>query len=170
MAVAAVALLGASTWALVDHLLPPRTYVIQVGYVFDVSDPELVAGYADVLAVVTVEDTGHPSPIDVDHYTDYRVSVHEVLKGDVLEPEVTVRQHGARDAGWAGEDTYVLDEQPLLQAGQEYVLALTEEAGPAWMVLGGPLSARPLPGDEAERAEVLASWRRAIEHQRMPDV
>lgn len=166
--IAGCALLAVATaWLTVDYLDAPETHVIEASYAFDVTDPELVAGYVDALALVTVNSDGERASTDVGMWTDYEVSVQEVLKGDLSQNTTTVRQHGGHD----GEDVIVTEGQPLLESGGHYVLALTRSSsdGP-WTVIGGPLSAKKLPAQASERAQVVTAWRTAVAHQRKPAV
>lgn len=149
-----------------DAAHPPQTHTIRPSYAFDVTSPELLAGYSDAIALVTVEDGGEPVTVGKDVYTDYRVTVQRALKGD-LSGTVEVRQTGGKD----GEDVFVLEDQPLLVQGQSYVLVLgVEPDRDELTIVAGPISARPLPSGQARRNEVLQAWRNAVGRQQQPNL
>lgn len=152
---------GATLW---DVTHPPQTRTISPSYAFDVTNPELLAGFSKSVAVVTIEDAGTPVKLDQQIYTDYRATVQQALKGS-LTGAIEVRQTGGQD----GEDTYVLEDQPLLRKGEQYVLVLGQNAGEAeFTIVAGPLSARPLPPGQVRRDEVLGAWRSAVAKQKNP--
>lgn len=160
-AILAASAIGYVAWDVSD---PPETQTISGSYAFDVNNPELLAGYSDALAVVTVLDEGTATKVDEAVYTDFTVQLEQALKGE-LPAKLTVRQTGGKD----GEDTFVLEDQPLLNQGQSYVVALSQEPGRSQFTLvAGPLSAKPLPSETAKRDEVLNAWATAIEQQKQP--
>lgn len=163
---AAVGLLGAGGVVAWDAAHPPQTRTIRPSYAFDVTDPELLAGYSDVVALVTVTDGGESVTVGEEVYTDYRVTIQQALKGDV-SGVVEVRQTGGKN----GEDTFVLEDQPLLVQGQSYVLVLGAEPDRTEMtVVAGPISAKPLPPGQTKRNNVLQAWRSAVARQRNPNL
>lgn len=161
-----VGLLGAGGVVAWDAAHPPQTHTIRPSYAFDVTSPELLAGYSDAVALVTVEDGGESVTVGEDVYTDYRVTVQQALKGD-LSGSVEVRQTGGKN----GEDMFVLEDQPLLVQGQSYVLVLGAEPDRAELtVVAGPISAKPLPPGQVKRNEVLQAWRNAVARQKNPNL
>lgn len=151
---------GAVAW---DVAHPPQTRTIRSSYTIDVSDPEVLVGSAGELVVATVLDDGSTQSVDGAVYTDYGVEIDQVLKGD-LDGTVTVRQLGGSD----GETTFVLEDQPALKQGKTYVLVLNREPDrPQLTVVGGPLSARPLPPEHARREAVLRAWQTAVSNQKL---
>jgi len=141
-----------------------ETYIISASYAFDVSDPEQLAGYANDIFIGRVVGPGKSVELGGEVYTDYRVVVQERLKGRVVDT-VTVRQTG----GTAEGDTWVLEDQPLLRPGGEYLLVVTREPDrPQLTLVAGPESARAV-RDSADRTETREAWKRAIQNQRPPD-
>ena len=136
-------------------------HVIPSSYIFDVSDPRLVAGYADNVFVGRVERR-----VDVEsdaQRTLYAVKVLERLKGTV-SGEVTVSQLGYVD----GEDVYVLEDQPLLVVGRTYLVATTDgQPDGNQTLIGGPAASIRITSD-AQRRDVVASYRQAVKEQRFP--
>ncbi len=75
---------------------------------------------------------------------------------------VTVRQMG----GTVGEDTWTLEDYPMLEVGQRYLLTASNKPDAAALTLpAGPLSVQPV-SSAADAQAKAAAWRTAIEHQR----
>lgn len=143
---------------------PPETFSIDTSYAFDVSDPRLVAGSAEFVFFGRVTGTGTPVLVDEWVHTDFQVAVEgQPLKG-TLPLQVLVRQLG----GTLGEDTWVLHDQPLLRAGETYLLVGGREPGQRALGLSAaPLNAHVITGP-AERAAAVTLWTNAIRDQRDP--
>ncbi|MCY7287031.1 MAG: hypothetical protein LH624_01950 [Cryobacterium sp.] len=149
-----------------DVAHPPKTITIESSYAFDVTNPEYLAGNADIIAVVTVLDNGAPFVRPEGVWTDYAVKIDQTLKGEI-PATATVRQAGGVD----GEETFVIEDQPLLRQGKAYVLVLSREPDrPELTLSAAPLSARPLPPEQARRDAVLTAWRTAILRQKVPPI
>lgn len=142
---------------LFEHTGQPRHHEIQSSYVFDVEDPELIAGYADAIVVGEVvsgkthDDQGSPTTL-------FQIKVVEVLKGNA-SGTIPVRQSG----GTIGVDTWEDADQPLLKVGSTYVLAISWEQWREWTLIGGPVAATKL-----DRDGVVDSWRGHVSKQRDP--
>jgi hypothetical protein len=97
------------------------------------------------------------------------VTVRESLHGGVPRT-VIVDQVGYR----ADDGVHHLEDQPLLEVGQTYVLAVNRElrasaaegAAPEINVIGGPHGATALTSET--EPEVLESWRATIERKTFP--
>ncbi|MDQ3766264.1 MAG: hypothetical protein M3346_02855 [Actinomycetota bacterium] len=133
---------------------------IHPSYAFDVSNKRYMAGYSDAIFVGGVQAIEEVAP----PYTRYRVTVEEVLKGE-LDESTVVRQHGYV----SGNDVEVLDEQPLLEVGESYVLmanpALEGETSDL-MLIGAPLAA--VQTTDSNRGEIVRDIREAIRNQEYP--
>lgn len=157
----ASALVGIAATRFIDR---DETYVISASYAFDVTDPEQLAGYADEIFIGRVMGPGRSVERDGEAYTDYPILVQERLKGRAVGT-VTVRQTGGTVEG----DTFVLEDQPLLREGGEYLLVVTRESDrPQLTLVAGPESAQPVRGP-THRAEVVGAWKRAVQNQRVPE-
>ncbi|HEV2757215.1 MAG TPA: hypothetical protein VG318_15725 [Actinomycetota bacterium] len=138
----------------------PRIVEIHTSYGFDLTDAESVFGYAHFVATAEVtEELGK-----VGDSTHFKVSPVEEMKGE-LPDSVTVAQIGFELDG----DVYQMEDQPLLEVGETYVLALTapyeDAASEVLTVLGGPVSAAAV--DVADEA-ALEGLRTAAEHRKWP--
>lgn len=133
---------------------------IHGSYIFDVSNKRYMAGYSDAILVGEVETIEEVVP----PFTRYRVSVVETLKGE-LPASVVVKQHGFA----SGNDLEVLEDQPLLQVGQTYVLmtnpALDGETSDLTL-LAAPLAT--IHTTDSNRDEIVRDIRDAIRNQEYP--
>ena len=137
---------------------PARSIEIHTSWGFDLGDTETVMGYAHfgvvgkVLAVTKVTK----------ETTTFAVRVLEPLKG-TAPSTIQVEQIGARD----GSVSYEMLEQPLLEVGRTYALALTAPADANSAVL--TLLAGPVSGQEViAESDESASLRAAAEAGRWP--
>lgn len=149
----------------VDAANPPQTFTIEASYAFDVTDPEQLAGFADYVFIGRV--VGKAGAVEVDErvFTDFQVDVDgPQLKGR-LPNDVVVRQIG----GTVGEDTWVLEDQPLLVPGRSYLLVAGDEPGQEAVGLGaGPLNVREV-RTAADHEAAVKDWTQAVRDQRVPD-
>lgn len=135
------------------------THLIESSYAFDVTDVQLVAGYADAVFIATVEEVRE---VQSDRQrTLYDVRVHQILKG-TLPDRITVRQLGYS----AGGDRYVVEDQPQLGVGQSYLLATTKADSAQYTVIGGPEAAVAV--SETSAPSLLARWTSAVANQEYP--
>lgn len=143
-----------------DH----ETRIIRPSWAFDLADPEEVAGFVDHIFVGRViapgrsvtRGEGIPS-------TDFDVSVLDVVQGGP-PARTTVRQIG----GHTSDGTFVVEGQPLLEAGSTYLLAVSDADGGSLQLLGSPIAATMVNSPE-ERRRVLEAWRVASQNRRAPD-
>lgn len=164
-AVIALAALAAVGVLAVDAANPPQTYTIEASYAFDVSDPAQLAGFADQVFIGRVVDGGTAVEVDEQVFTDFRVRVDGAPMKGQLPEQVTVRQIG----GTSGEDTWTLQDQPLLVPGKSYLLVTGNEPGQQQLgLVSGPISAQRL-GDDADRQAAIDDWTRAVRDQRVPE-
>lgn len=98
-----------------------QTYVIESSHTFDVTNPRYVAGYADAVVLGTVVDV--VETLVGQSRTLYAVQVQESLKGGI-SGSIVVGQLGYIDGG----DRHVPGDQPLLQEGHTYLLAVNRAA------------------------------------------
>lgn len=100
-----------------------------------------IAEAADVIVVGTVtgvdgvtEDRRQAGAVDASLvFTDFRIRVDETLKGSTAGT-LLVHQTG----GISGDTIVEIEDDPLLQAGEQYVLFLLNGSGGTFMVAGGP--------------------------------
>lgn len=152
-----VALTAFGTFLYIDNT--GTTHVIDSSYIFDVTNPQFVAGYADDVFFATVEEA---LETQADRQrTLYTVRVQESFKGDLVG-RVVVRQLGYVSRG----DRYALDDQPMLQEGQSYLLATTRADSGQHTVIGGPESAVLVTRSSTER--VKSKWTVAVAAQQFP--
>lgn len=100
-----------------------------------------IAEAADVIVVGTVtgidsvtDDRRQAGAVDAPLvFTDFRIRVDETLKGSTAGT-LLVHQTG----GISGDAIVEIEDDPLLQAGEQYVLFLLNGPGGTFMVAGGP--------------------------------
>jgi hypothetical protein len=158
-----IAVLVTGGWYAYEASRAGHTSVIRSSYAFDVSNRELLAGYADNVFVGRVEDiagvdeSNGPSTI-------FRVTVEDSLKG-TLQGSVLVRQLGAK----IGKDVWLVENDEQLSPGQTYVFATkhSRQQRDAQVLLAGTLSHQRAAA--ADRERVVNEWRQALGRQRMPE-
>lgn len=136
-----------------------QTYVIESSYTFDVTNPRYVAGYADAVVLGTVVEV--VETLVGQHRTLYSLQVQEALKGGI-SGSIVVGQVGYIDGG----DRHVPADQPMLQAGHTYLLAITRAASNQYTVIGGSAAVTDLNG--VDRAALVRRWTEAVSQQQYP--
>jgi len=81
--------------------------------------------------------------------TAFKVRILDSLKGD-RSGTIVVRQHG----GVIGNETWELEDQPLLAVGSTYLLAVARSKGGEMFLISGPISATKVEGQEGRTALV----------------
>lgn len=138
---------------------PGKTYLIESGYAFDVTNPNFVAGYADDVIVGLVAEI-----VDANANAQrslYAVDIQESLKG-AARGRIVVSQLGYVDSG----DLYVLEDQAMLQEGHTYLLAITTEDSGQHTVIGGPQAVVDL--NSIDRDTLIRRWTQAVASQQYP--
>lgn len=155
----AVIVAGAAV-AFYGQIGPQRTESISGSYSFDVNDPKLVAGFADVIVIGRVDAIGDtvPTPIIA---TKFEVTVVKVLMGKV-EGSTTFLQYG----GTRGKTTWVVEDQQMLAQGRTYLLA-GGRSEHGVQLIGGPVAVQRLDTPAAQE-RAAAEWRDHIAHRRAP--
>jgi hypothetical protein len=155
-AVAAVAFAGGEQDA-APEVASGHSRVIESSYAFDVSNKRYVAGYADAVVIGRVAGRASQS----EPYTTYDIDVIRALKGSP-PPALTARQLGYVDDDGVAHET---EDQPLLDDGRVYVLALTGDAG-GYTIVGGPAAAARADGGEG--SPLVREYQQAVREQREP--
>ncbi|WP_152364897.1 hypothetical protein [Microlunatus speluncae] len=145
----------------VNLLSPHRTETLSGSYSFDVTDPQLVAGYADVVVIGRVE-AAHDTVSDPIIATKFQVTVVEVILGKA-EPSETFLQYG----GTSGKVTWVMEDQEPLTPGQTYVLA-AGRGKHGYQVVGGPVAVQRLDTDN-DITKATTTWRDHVANRKTPD-
>ncbi|MDQ3716732.1 MAG: hypothetical protein M3381_12075 [Actinomycetota bacterium] len=135
------------------------TYTIQSGYAFDATNPYYIAGYADDVVIATVVDVVETQ--EGQSQTLYAVQVEQSLKGEA-RGQVVVGQSGYAD----GSDRHILDDQPMLQEGHTYLLAITIENSQEHTVLAGPEAVVDL--NSIDRDSLIRRWTDVVANQQYP--
>ncbi len=138
---------------------PGTTYTIQSSYAFDPTNPYYIAGYADNVVIGTVVDVVDTQ--EGQHQTLYAVQVEQSLKGDA-RGQVVVGQLGYMD----GSDRHILNDQPMLQEGHTYLLAITIENAQEHTLLGGPEAVIDL--NSIDRETLVRRWTQIVANQQYP--
>jgi len=122
----------------------------------DVTKPNYVAGYADDVVIATVVDVVETQ--EGQQQTFYAVQVEQSLKGEA-RGQVVVGQLGYLD----GSDRHILDDQPMLQEGHTYLLAITSENSDQHTVIAGPEAVIDLAS--SDRDVLIRRWTQVVANQ-----
>lgn len=139
---------------------PERRHELATSWAFDLSDPELVAGYADAVVIGHVAANEGFTTRQLPS-TTYRVEVVAVAKG-APEKSIQVDQYG----GKSGRDVYVVEGQAPLEVGAMYVLAVTGTDTEPRTVIAGPASVTRI--DPSNVGQQLATWKAHAAKNRYP--
>jgi hypothetical protein len=137
----------------------PKTKVIESSYVFDVTNPNLVAGFVDNIFIGRVDEQVY---VDTTlGWTTYRVTVQHVFKGNPGRT-VLISQLGYRN--W--REVSVPADQPLLTPGKTYLVTTSDRGDGQQAVPGGPHSITEVTANN--RADLDRKWTNAIRNQQYP--
>lgn len=139
---------------------PERRHELATSWAFDLSDPELIAGYADAVVIGRVVAnegfTARSLPS-----TTFGIEVVATAKG-APEKSIKVDQYGGR----SGRDVYVIEGQAPLEVGAMYVLAVTCTGAAPCTVIAGPASVTKI--DPSDAGQQLATWKSHVAKNQYP--
>ncbi len=136
-----------------------KTYTIETSYMFDPTNLSYLAGYADAIVLGTVDEV--VETLRGQSRTLYSFQVQQSLK-DGVSGRIVVNQLGYVDGG----DRHVPGDQPLLQPGHTYLLAITSAGSNQYTVIAGPESVVDL--NSVDRAALVRRWTEAVTTQQYP--
>lgn len=112
---------------------------------FDLADQKALAGWADAVFVGSVDEALGSQDLGAGFpESQFRVSVSDILKGEIPS-EVIVNQAGGTDS--AG-NLVVVDETDLITPGGSYLFSARVFAEKGWLTIANSVGAIPL-GDDA---------------------
>lgn len=156
----------------------PDTEVIhmEVSYGFDVKDEEKLVGFAEnvftgrVIEQVGSEEMEDPGSGAEDSgipQTQFAVQPLENIKGD-LTGTVTVNQQGGNLKQNGDEKKVLIEGDPLLEPGEEYLFVTRYEDNEGWHTIAAQPFGKVRVEDKGERKEVKEEFQQAKKKQKDP--
>jgi hypothetical protein len=131
-----------------------------VEFITDFSDARRLVGATDnVFVGRVIAQVGTKRVVDDLPETQFQVEVLETIKG-ALTGRVTVNQQG----GYEGRELILVEDDPLLVPGQEYLFATGLHPGEGWHTLV-PGYGDLLITDDQQRADLIAKFREAAREE-----
>jgi hypothetical protein len=160
-ALAAAIALSIAGPALLSNNPPDNPVIKTVEYsnTFDVSNPNLLVGWADSVFIGKVVEQSGTKALDGLPETQFKVEVVETIKGD-LTGTVTVNQQG----GYDGNELILVENDSMLTKGKSYLFVTKYLKEENWHTLV------PVYGDikitsDTHRQELLEKYQKAYKEQ-----